>query len=188
MVRAGFIREVLLCPRRDGEPHQGADVPVRRPALDRRNEGQSTAPLLLRAGLHADGSAAPPGPEGDRMGPGAGGYHPPQAAQDRRRRPRQRAPRPAPVQLRLSLERPLRTSLPRPALLKPSPRPVNSTSTSMHAAGPAEPCAKDTPQSCKQSSHARNCTLRPNPPIKLTAKDSSRTQTCGGINAVRNAG
>ena len=37
--RAAAIREVLLCPRRNGEPHQGADVPVRRPALHRRNEG-----------------------------------------------------------------------------------------------------------------------------------------------------
>ena len=67
--RAGSIREVLLRPRRDGEPHQGADVPVRRPALHRRNEGQSVASLLLRAGLHAGRSAAPPGSERHRSGP-----------------------------------------------------------------------------------------------------------------------
>jgi hypothetical protein len=38
-------------------------MPVRRPALQRRNEGQPVAPLLLRTGLHADGTAAPAGPE-----------------------------------------------------------------------------------------------------------------------------
>ena len=74
--RAGLIREVLLRPRRDGEPHQGTDVPVRRPALHRRNEGQPVASLLLRAGLHADGSPAAAGPEGHRVGPGPGRYHP----------------------------------------------------------------------------------------------------------------
>src|SRR5258708_4627058 len=117
MGRAGLIREVLLRPRRDGKPHQGADVPVRRPALHRRNERQPAASLLLRPGLHLDGSAAQAGTERYRLGRGPGGYDPPEAAQNRRHRTAQRAPCAAPAQLRLPLERPLRASLPRPALL-----------------------------------------------------------------------
>jgi hypothetical protein len=41
-----------------------ADVPVRRPALYRRNERQPVASLLLRLGLHPCGSAAAVGTEG----------------------------------------------------------------------------------------------------------------------------
>jgi hypothetical protein len=84
--RAGPIREVLLRSRRDGEPHQGTDVPVRRPALYQRDRGQSAAALVLGLGLHADRGPAPPGPERNRLGPGPGRHRPAQAVQDRRHR------------------------------------------------------------------------------------------------------
>ncbi len=51
--RAAVIREVLLPAGRDGEPHQGTNVPVRLSALDGRNEGQSTAAVPVGAGLYA---------------------------------------------------------------------------------------------------------------------------------------
>ena len=120
VARPGTLREVLLRPRRNGKPHQGTDVPVRRSAINRRDEGQSVAPLLLCASLHADGGAAPAGPARHRVGPGSGRYHPSQAVQDRCHRAHQRAPHYASAQLGLSLERPLRSSLPRLALLKPA--------------------------------------------------------------------
>jgi len=37
---------IILPARRDGEPDQGTDVPVRLPPVDRRNEGQPTQTLL----------------------------------------------------------------------------------------------------------------------------------------------
>src|SRR5215469_6202610 len=115
---AGALRKVLLRPRRDGESHQGADVPLRRPALHRRDARQSVAPLLLRPGLHPGGSPTPAGPQGHRVGSGPGRYHPPQAVQDRRHRARKRTPHHAPDEFGLPLERPLCTRLPRSALLK----------------------------------------------------------------------
>ena len=67
--------------------------------------------------------------ERHRVGPGAGRYDPPEAAQDRRHRSHQRAPRAAPAQFRLSLERSLRARLPRPALLNTAQTTDNPTST-----------------------------------------------------------
>src|SRR5271168_2182348 len=74
--RERLIREVLLRSRRDGEPHQGADVPVRRPALHQRDQGQPVAPLLLRHRLYADGSPAEAGSQRHRVGTSTGRYHP----------------------------------------------------------------------------------------------------------------
>ena len=67
-------------------------MPVRRPALNLADAGQPVASVLLRVVLHADGSAAAARPAGHRMGPGAGRYAPPQAAQDRHGGALQRAP------------------------------------------------------------------------------------------------
>jgi hypothetical protein len=64
--------------------------------------------LYFSALAYPDGSTAQAGAERCRVGPGAGRYHPTQAVQDRRHHQDQRAPRPVPVQLRLSLEKPLR--------------------------------------------------------------------------------
>ena len=58
---------------------EGTDAPVRLPAVNRGDEGKSTPAVLLRAGLHADGGAAPAGPERRRKGRGARGYDPPEA-------------------------------------------------------------------------------------------------------------
>jgi hypothetical protein len=166
----GLVREVLLCQGRDGEPHQGANVPVRRPALHRLNESQSTASLLLRAGVHDDGSAAPVGTERYCLGRSAGGYDPPEAAQNRRYRAGQRSPRTTPAQLRLSLERSLHPLLPRPALLNhaqlqktllptaltSSPRramrQIRAQTCKPHPAGPILPLQA---WPCRKKSHRR---------------------------------
>src|SRR3974390_711079 len=166
MGRAGLIRKVLLRPRRNGEPHQGADVPVRRPALYRRDEGQSVAPLLLRVGLHPGRGLASPGTEGHRVGSGPGGHHPTKAVQDRRHGARQRAPRRAPDEFGLSLETPLRRSFQRPALLNgapllhktPSPPPTRRPTP--RAGAPAEPCPKPTPPTAPYHRSARPTCLR----------------------------
>jgi hypothetical protein len=56
------LYEKFYCARGEMENRiKDADVPVRRPALHGRNEGQSTASLLLCAGLHVDGSSAAAG-------------------------------------------------------------------------------------------------------------------------------
>ena len=133
------LYQYLLRQRRDGESHQGTDVPVCRPALHRRDERQSVAAVLLRTGLHPDGSLAAAGTERYRLGPGASGYHPPQAVQDRRYRAGERTPHPAPDELDLSLETNLRASLPRPALLSFSVAHTNSHSASMHNPFPSIP-------------------------------------------------
>ena len=82
-----------------------------------------------RAGLHADRSAAQAASERYRLGRGAGGYDPPETAQNRRHRPGQRAPHAATAQFRLSLARPVHTRLPRLALLNSAQLTENSTST-----------------------------------------------------------
>jgi len=104
-------------------------MPVCRPALYRRNARQSAAPLLFRAGIHADGSPAKAGPAGDGMGRGAGGHDPFEAAQDRRYRACQRAAGGASTQFRVPLEGPIRSRLPRPALLSFTKASANSAST-----------------------------------------------------------
>ena len=58
---------------------EGTDAPVRLPSVNRGDEGKSTPAVLRRAGLDADGGAAPAGPERRRKGRGARGYDPPEA-------------------------------------------------------------------------------------------------------------
>src|SRR5664280_50179 len=100
-----------------------------------------------------------PGTERHRVGPGAGGHHPSQTAQDRRHRAHQRAPRAAPAQLGLSLERPLRAGLPRPALLTGCTYSSdNHTSTGDAVIVRRSPAKKSTPEG--KPSHA----LAPKPP------------------------
>jgi Transposase DDE domain group 1 len=74
------------------------------------------------------GSAPPAGPEGYRMGPGTGRYHPLQAVQNRRHCEGDCTTHPAPDEFSLSLERHLRPSLPGPALLIPSKTPTTASS------------------------------------------------------------
>jgi hypothetical protein len=47
------LYEKLYCQRRNGEPRQRADVPVRLSALDRRDERQSAQAVPVGAGLYA---------------------------------------------------------------------------------------------------------------------------------------
>jgi hypothetical protein len=67
---AGVVRGAVLCPRRDGEPHQGTTDAVLRPHQYGRSAQQSNSLVLFFRGLRADAGVAATGITGNRMGPG----------------------------------------------------------------------------------------------------------------------
>ena len=107
--------KTLLCPRRDGEPHQGtAAVSVRRPHQHRNHAGQPTAaaasppwPTCCCTRSASSAWKAPSWPRPVR-------HDPPQAAEDRRPAPRQRAPRLVLARRELSVSGDLPASLRQP--------------------------------------------------------------------------
>ena len=88
---AGPLRTALLCPRRDGEPHQGVPArPLRRPHLNRHHARQPAPPLVR---LHGLCPALGPQAHRARRNPPRQSHmrlHPPQTPRNRRTGPTQR--------------------------------------------------------------------------------------------------
>ena len=95
---ARALRGGVLRAGRYGEPHQGtAAGAVRRSHLGADDAGQPVAPVFRLVRLRAAGVTAALGPVGHAAGAGAMRHDPPEAAQDRRADPGQRAGRAAVV-------------------------------------------------------------------------------------------
>ena len=98
MAARALIRGGVLRAGRYGEPHQGtAAGAVRRSHLGADDAGQPVAPVFRLVRLRAAGVTAALGPAGHAAGAGAMRHDPPEAAQDRRADPGQRAGRAAVV-------------------------------------------------------------------------------------------
>src|SRR5436305_80995 len=82
-----LVRRTVLRQRRHGESDQGAVHFVCRSGQCGDDASESTAAVLIGDGLRAGKRIATAGSEGDRTGRSASGYHPDQAAQDRRADP-----------------------------------------------------------------------------------------------------
>ncbi len=126
---ARALRGGVLRAGRYGEPHQGtAAGAVRRSHLGADDAGQPVAPVFRLVRLRAAGVTAALGPVGHAAGAGAMRHDPPEAAQDRRADPGQRAGRAAVVRRGLPGSGPLRAGVgpspePAPALLAAALQP-----------------------------------------------------------------
>ena len=122
---------------------------------------------LLRPGLHAHGGSAPAGPEGNRVVSAQVDTIRLKTAQNRCPRAAQRAPRALGNEFHLSLERPLRTSLLCPALLKPAGLHVLALSNMLLALLPPRRAQNTTKNSTQPAAQQQTPPRNQNPDHKI---------------------
>ena len=136
------LRTTVLCPRRNGESHQGATVvPVRRSHELPDDACQPTAAVALQCCLCTAGGAAAKGAAQHLATARPFGHHSAQAAQGRGGRAGDGAPRLVRAGRELSVPKTVRSSILEPASLATtgrSGRSARTTSAGLNPAGPQE--------------------------------------------------